>query len=98
MLDAVIELMPSPLDVPAIDGVDEKETRGASRSDDEPFSALAFKLMGNPYVSRRLTLYALLWRVLHQRRRGVSSSEGKKERIGRIVLTDAPPAHDRHGG
>jgi elongation factor G len=53
MLDAVIELMPSPLDVPAIDGVDEKD-RHAERhpSDEEPFSALAFKLMTDPYVGQ----------------------------------------------
>ncbi len=53
MLDAVIELMPSPQDVPAIDGVDEKgQPAERHPGDDEPFSALAFKLMTDPYVGQ----------------------------------------------
>jgi elongation factor G len=53
MLDAVIELMPSPLDIPAIQGVDEKgQPAERHPSDDEPFSALAFKLMTDPYVGQ----------------------------------------------
>ncbi len=53
LLDAIVDYMPSPLDVPAIEGVnpktDEEET---SSSDDEPFSALAFKIMTDPYVGK----------------------------------------------
>lgn len=53
MLDAVIELMPSPLDIPAIQGVDEKgQPAERHPNDDEPFSALAFKLMTDPYVGQ----------------------------------------------
>ena len=93
MLDAVIELMPSPLDVPAIDGVDEKGQHAERHpSDDEPFSALAFKLMSDPYVGQ-LTFIRVYSGVLRKGDAVYNSVKGKKERIGRIVLMHA---NDRH--
>lgn len=93
MLDAVIELMPSPLDVPAIDGVDEKGQHAERHpSDDEPFSALAFKLMSDPYVGQ-LTFIRVYSGVLSKGDAVYNPVKGKKERIGRIVLMHA---NDRH--
>ncbi|BEU78980.1 elongation factor G [Enterobacter asburiae] len=93
MLDAVIELMPSPLDVPAIDGVDEKGQHAERHpSDDEPFSALAFKLMSDPYVGQ-LTFIRVYSGVLRKGDAVYNPVKEKKERIGRIVLMHA---NDRH--
>lgn len=93
MLDAVIELMPSPLDIPAIDGVDEKgEHAERHPSDDEPFSALAFKLMTDPYVGQ-LTFIRVYSGVLKKGDAVYNPVKGKKERIGRIVQMHA---NDRH--
>ncbi|MFJ3456446.1 elongation factor G [Scandinavium goeteborgense] len=93
MLDAVVELMPSPLDVPAIDGVDEKgQPAERHPSDDEPFSALAFKLMTDPYVGQ-LTFIRVYSGVLRKGDAVYNPVKGKKERIGRIVLMHA---NDRH--
>ncbi|HGG8851933.1 TPA: elongation factor G [Enterobacter roggenkampii] len=93
MLDAVIELMPSPLDVPAIDGVDEKGQHAERHpSDVEPFSALAFKLMSDPYVGQ-LTFIRVYSGVLRKGDAVYNPVKGKKERIGRIVLMHA---NDRH--
>ncbi|WP_336984200.1 elongation factor G [Cedecea sp. VD21] len=93
MLDAVVELMPSPLDIPAIDGVDEKgEHAERHPSDDEPFSALAFKLMTDPYVGQ-LTFIRVYSGVLKKGDSVYNPVKGKKERIGRIVQMHA---NDRH--
>nr|WP_159465262.1 elongation factor G [Scandinavium goeteborgense] len=93
MLDAVVELMPSPLDVPAIDGVDEKgQPAERHPSDDEPFSALAFKLMTDPYVGQ-LTFIRVYSGVLRKGDAVYNPVKRKKERIGRIVLMHA---NDRH--
>ncbi|WP_343645288.1 elongation factor G [Enterobacter sp.] len=93
MLDAVIELMPSPLDVPAVQGVDEKGQHAERHpSDDEPFSALAFKLMSDPYVGQ-LTFIRVYSGVLRKGDAVYNPVKGKKERIGRIVLMHA---NDRH--
>lgn len=93
MLDAVIELMPSPLDVPAVKGVDEKGQHAERHpSDDEPFSALAFKLMSDPYVGQ-LTFIRVYSGVLRKGDAVYNPVKGKKERIGRIVLMHA---NDRH--
>lgn len=94
MLDAVIELMPSPLDVPAIDGVDEKGQHAERHPDDnEPFSALAFKLMSDPYVGQ-LTFIRVYSGVLKKGDAVFNPVKGKKERIGRIVLMHANDRHD----
>ncbi|BDH46077.1 elongation factor G [Salmonella enterica subsp. enterica serovar Choleraesuis] len=93
MLDAVVELMPSPLDIPAIQGVDEKgQPAERHASDDEPFSALAFKLMTDPYVGQ-LTFIRVYSGVLKKGDVVYNPVKDKKERIGRIVQMHA---NDRH--
>ncbi|WP_318378344.1 elongation factor G [Enterobacter sp.] len=89
MLDAVVELMPSPLDIPSIKGVGEKgETIERHADDSEPFSALAFKLMTDPYVGQ-LTFIRVYSGVLKKGDSVYNPVKGKKERIGRIVQMQA---------
>ncbi len=89
MLDAVIELMPSPLDVPPVSGVNEKgEHDERHADDDEPFSALAFKLMSDPYVGQ-LTFVRVYSGVLRKGDSVWNAVKGRKERIGRIVQMQA---------
>ncbi len=91
MLDAVVELMPSPVDVPAIKGVleDGKDTEAERHaSDDEPFSALAFKIATDPFVGT-LTFFRVYSGVLESGSFVYNSVRGKKERIGRIVQMHA---------
>ena len=89
MLDAVLELMPSPLDVKAIKGFDEDETEITRKADDnEKFSALAFKLMTDPFVGQ-LTFVRVYSGVLKKGDTVFNSVRGKKERIGRIVQMHA---------
>lgn len=90
MLDAVMDYLPSPLDIPAIKGVnpdtDEEEERPAS--DDEPFAALAFKIMTDPFVGR-LTFFRVYSGVLNSGSYVLNTSKGKRERIGRILQMHA---------
>ena len=90
MLDAVLDYLPSPLDIPAIKGVnpdtDEEEERPAS--DDEPFAALAFKIMTDPFVGR-LTFFRVYSGVLNSGSYVMNTSKGKRERIGRILQMHA---------
>ena len=89
MLDAVIELMPSPLDVKAIKGYAEDESETTRKADDnEKFSALAFKLMTDPFVGQ-LTFVRVYSGVLKKGDTVFNSVRGKKERIGRIVQMHA---------
>ncbi|WP_318388156.1 elongation factor G [Enterobacter sp.] len=89
MLDAVVELMPSPLDIPSIKGEGEKgETIERHADDSEPFSALAFKLMTDPYVGQ-LTFIRVYSGVLKKGDSVYNPVKGKKERIGRIVQMQA---------
>jgi elongation factor G len=89
MLDAVLELMPSPLDVKAIKGFDEDEKEITRKADDnEKFSALAFKLMTDPFVGQ-LTFVRVYSGVLKKGDTVFNSVRGKKERIGRIVQMHA---------
>jgi elongation factor G len=89
MLDAVLELMPSPLDVKAIKGFDEEEKEITRKADDdEKFSALAFKLMTDPFVGQ-LTFVRVYSGVLKKGDTVYNSVRGKKERIGRIVQMHA---------
>jgi elongation factor G len=89
MLDAVLELMPSPLDVKAIKGFDEDEKEIIRKADDnEKFSALAFKLMTDPFVGQ-LTFVRVYSGVLKKGDTVFNSVRGKKERIGRIVQMHA---------
>jgi elongation factor G len=89
MLDAVIQFLPSPVDIPPVQGTDENEqpvTRKAS--DDEKLSALAFKLMSDPFVGQ-LTFVRVYSGVLKKGDTVLNSVKGKKERIGRIVQMHA---------
>jgi elongation factor G len=89
MLDAVLELMPSPLDVKAIKGYDEDEKEITRKADDEEkFSALAFKLMTDPFVGQ-LTFVRVYSGVLKKGDTVYNAVRGKKERIGRIVQMHA---------
>ena len=89
MLDAVIELLPSPLDVPPIPGELEDGTAACREaSDDAPFSALAFKLMNDPYVGQ-LTFFRTYSGVVKSGDTVLNSVKDKKERIGRIVQMHA---------
>ena len=93
MLDAVVELLPSPVDVPAVQGLDEAGEIVTRQSDDnEKFSALAFKLMTDPYVGQ-LTFVRVYSGVLAKGDSVYIPGRGKKERIGRIVQMHA---NDRH--
>jgi len=94
MLDAVVELMPSPADIPAIKGVDEKGNEAERHpGDDEPFSALAFKLMSDPFVGQ-LTFVRVYSGVLRKGDSVWNAVKGKKERIGRIVQMHANARHE----
>ena len=91
LLDAVVEYMPSPLDIPAIKGVDpddpEKELV-RHPSDDEPFSALAFKIMTDPFVGK-LAFCRVYSGVLESGSYAYNSSKRKRERVGRLVMMHA---------
>ncbi|MBU0557805.1 MAG: elongation factor G [Gammaproteobacteria bacterium] len=85
MLDAVIDYLPSPVDIPDVTGTDEEEQPVTRKADDgEKFSALAFKLMTDPFVGQ-LTFVRVYSGVLSKGDTVFNSVKGKKERIGRIV-------------
>jgi elongation factor G len=89
MLDAVIELMPSPVDIPPVKGTDDDEKPVTRKADDnEKFSALAFKLMTDPFVGQ-LTFVRVYSGVLSKGDSVYNPIRGKKERIGRIVQMHA---------
>ncbi|OFW75518.1 MAG: translation elongation factor G [Alicyclobacillus sp. RIFOXYA1_FULL_53_8] len=89
MLDAVVAYLPSPLDVPAIKGVTaEGEAIERHSSDEEPFSALAFKIMTDPFVGK-LAFFRVYSGTLGSGSYVLNSTKGKRERIGRIVQMHA---------
>ncbi|WP_377158111.1 elongation factor G [Roseateles sp. UC29_93] len=89
MLDAVIDFLPSPLDIPPVSGTDEDEQPiSRQRTDEEKFSALAFKLMTDPYVGQ-LTFVRVYSGVLQSGATVYNPVRGKKERIGRILQMHA---------
>ncbi|MGR5940537.1 elongation factor G [Bacillus pacificus] len=90
LLDAVIDYLPSPLDVPAIKGIvpDTDEEVERKSSDEEPFSALAFKIMTDPYVGK-LTFFRVYSGVLNSGSYVKNSTKGKRERVGRILQMHA---------
>ena len=89
MLDAVIELMPSPVDIEDVKGTDDDEAEVSRKADDnEKFSALAFKLMTDPYVGQ-LTFVRVYSGVMKKGDSVYNPIKGKKERIGRIVQMHA---------
>jgi elongation factor G len=90
MLDAVIDYLPSPLDVPAIKGIlpDSDEEVERHSDDSEPFSALAFKVMTDPYVGK-LTFFRVYSGTLESGSYVQNSTKGKRERVGRILQMHA---------
>jgi len=89
MLDAVVELLPSPVDIPPVGGTDENEAPTTRRADDcEKFAALAFKFMTDPFVGQ-LTFVRVYSGVLKKGDTVYNAVRGKKERIGRIVQMHA---------
>src|SRR5574337_239511 len=89
MLDAVLDFMPSPVDIPPVAGVDDDEAPTERRADDsEKFSALAFKLMTDPFVGQ-LTFVRVYSGVLNSGETVLNPVRGKKERIGRILQMHA---------
>ncbi len=89
MLDAVLDFLPSPKDIPPVAGTDEDENPITREADDnEKFSALAFKLMTDPFVGQ-LTFVRVYSGVLNKGDTVLNSVKGKKERIGRIVQMHA---------
>ncbi len=85
MLDGIVEYLPSPIDVPAIQGIDDSENEvSRESSDDEPFSALAFKIATDPFVGQ-LVFFRVYSGVLKTGDAIYNPVKGKKERIGRIL-------------
>ena len=90
LLDAINDFMPSPLDVPTIKGIipGSKEAVERKSSDEEPFAALAFKIVSDPYVGK-LAYFRVYSGVLESGSYVYNSTKGKKERIGRILMMHA---------
>ena len=95
LLDAVVDYLPSPLDIPAVEGINPKNGATVSRSadDDEPFSAIAFKIMSDPFVGK-LTYFRVYSGTLKAGSYVYNSSKDKKERIGRILQMHANHRED----
>jgi elongation factor G len=99
LLDAVIDFLPSPLDVPPVSGLEpvkgEEEDRAAVReaSDEQPFAALAFKIMADPYVGK-LTYFRVYSGKLDAGSRVLNVNTGRTERIGRILMMHANDRED----
>jgi elongation factor G len=96
LLDAVIDFLPSPLDVPPVHGVDPRTEHELSRRPavDEPFSALAFKVMSDPYVGK-LTYIRVYSGQVNSGDRVTNTATGKTERIGRILQMHANHREER---
>ena len=95
LLDAIVDYMPSPLDIPAIEGVnpktEQKEVRHAD--DNGPFSALAFKIMSDPYVGK-LSFFRVYSGTLETGKTVMNTTKGVRERLGRILLMHANHRED----
>ena len=96
LLDAVVDYLPSPLDVPPVHGIDPRTEHELSRrpANDEPFSALAFKVMSDPYVGK-LTYFRVYSGQLKAGDRVLNTTTGKTERIGRILQMHANHREER---
>ena len=89
LLNAVLEFMPSPIDIPAIQGVDmDGNEMERHSSDDEPFSALAFKIMTDPFVGK-LAFFRVYSGTMNSGSYVLNATKGKKERVGRILQMHA---------
>ena len=95
LLDAIVDFMPSPLDIPAVKGTDPSNDAEIERhpSDDDPFAALAFKIMTDPYVGR-LSFMRVYSGTLSTGSSVLNSTKGHRERIGRILLMHANHRED----
>src|SRR5213078_5271282 len=96
LLDAVIDYLPSPLDVPAVQGIDPKSETEATRATslEAPFSALAFKVMSDPYVGK-LTYFRVYSGQIKAGDRVLNTTTGKTERISRILQMHANHREER---
>lgn len=91
VLDAVVHYLPSPSDIPAVEGIDDKQTKNVitrPATDDAPFSALAFKIINDPFVGS-LTFFRVYSGTLTSGTSVTNSNKDKKERFGRILLMHA---------
>ena len=95
LLDAIVDFMPSPLDIPAVKGTNPSDDAEIERhpSDDDPFAALAFKIMTDPYVGR-LSFMRVYSGTLSTGSSVLNSTKGQRERIGRILLMHANHRED----
>ena len=95
LLDAIVDYMPSPLDVPPIEGTDPKTGEVITRAadDEAPFSALAFKIMTDPYVGR-LSFFRVYSGTLETGKTVMNSTKGQRERLGRILRMHANHRED----
>jgi elongation factor G len=96
LLDAIVDYLPSPLDVPPVHGVDPKDGSDEERKADpkEPFSALAFKVMSDPYVGK-LTYFRVYSGTLKAGDRVLNTTTGRTERVGRILQMHANHREER---
>ena len=96
LLDAIVDYLPSPLDVPPVPGLDPKKDEEATRAadPDAPFAALAFKVMSDPYVGR-LTYFRVYSGQVKAGDRVLNTTNGKTERIGRILQMHANHREER---
>ena len=95
LLDAIVDFMPSPLDIPPVKGTDPKTDAEISRPADDsaPFSALAFKIMTDPYVGR-LSFFRVYSGTLETGKTVMNSTKGQRERLSRILLMHANHRED----
>ena len=96
-MDAVINLLPSPLDVDSVDGIDPKDSDqilSREPNDEQPFSALAFKIMTDPYVGR-LTFFRVYSGSVSTGEHILNPNTGKKERVGRLMLMHSNKREER---
>ena len=95
LLDAIVDYLPSPLDIPPVEGVNPKtgETETRPASDEAPFSALAFKIMTDPYVGK-LAFFRVYSGTVNAGETVINATKGQRERLGRILLMHANHRED----
>ncbi|HIV21735.1 MAG TPA: elongation factor G, partial [Candidatus Scatomorpha stercorigallinarum] len=95
LLDAIVDYLPSPTDIPPVEGVSPKtgETERRPASDDAPFSALAFKIMTDPYVGK-LAFFRVYSGTVNAGETVINATKGQRERLGRILLMHANHRED----
>ena len=95
LLDAIVDYLPSPLDIPSVEGMNPKTEEPETRepSDEAPFSALAFKIMTDPYVGK-LSFFRVYSGTVETGKTVMNSTKGQRERLGRILLMHANHRED----